>query len=39
MFLKVFQNLQKNIFAGISFLIKLHVGNLKLLEAATEDGQ
>ena len=36
-FLKILQNSQKNIFAGISFLIKVQVGNLKLAEAATED--
>ena len=35
MFLKCLQNSQKNIFAGISFLIKSQAGNLKLSEAAT----
>ena len=35
MFLKILQNLKKNIFAGVSFLIKLQTGNLKLSEAAT----
>ena len=29
-FLKILQNSQKNIFAGVSFLIKLQAGNLKL---------
>ena len=37
MFLKLLQNSQKNIFAGISFIIKLQAGNLKLSEAATGD--
>ena len=31
------QNSQKNILAGISFLIKLHAGNLKLSKVATGD--
>ena len=31
------RNSQKNIFAGVSFLIKLQAGNLKLSEAATGD--
>ena len=35
--LKILQNLQKNIFAGVSFSIKLQAGNLKLSEAATGD--
>ena len=35
--LKNFANSQKNIFARISFLIKLQAGNLKLSEAATGD--
>ena len=37
MFLKHFRNSQKNIFAGVSFLIELQAGNLKLSEAATGD--
>ena len=37
MFLKILQNLQKKIFAGACYLIKLHAGNLKLSEAATGD--
>ena len=37
MLLKILQNSQKNIFAGISFLSKLQAGNLKLSEAATGD--
>ena len=37
MFLKILRNSQKNIFAGVSFLIKLQAGNLKLSEAATGD--
>ena len=37
MFLKILQNSQKNIFAGVSSLIKLQGGNLKLSEAATGD--
>ena len=36
-FLKILQNSHKNIFAGVSFLIKLHTGNLKFPEAATGD--
>ena len=36
-FLKIFQNSQLNIFAGVSFLIKLQAGNLKLSEAAIKD--
>ena len=39
MFLEILQNLQKNIFAGISFLIRLRGGNLKLSQAATGDVQ
>ena len=35
--LKILQNSQKNIFAGVSFLIKLQAGNLELPEAATGD--
>ena len=31
-FLQILQNLQKNIFSGFSFLIKLQAGNLKLSE-------
>ena len=34
---KILQNSQKNIFAGVSFLIKFQAGNLKLSEAATAD--
>ena len=37
MFLKFLQNSQKNIFSGVSFLIKLQAGNLKPSEAATGD--
>ena len=37
MLLKILQNSEKNIFAGISFLSKLQAGNLKLSEAATGD--
>ena len=37
MLLKILQNLQKDIFAGVSFLIKLQAGNLKLSEAVTGD--
>ena len=37
MFLKILQISQKNVFAGVSFLIKLQAGNLKLSEAATGD--
>ena len=37
MFLKIFQNLQKNIVAGVPFLIELQAGNLKLSEATTGD--
>ena len=36
-FLKILRNSQKNIFAGVSFYIKLQVGRLKLSEAVTED--
>ena len=39
MFLKILQNSQKNFFTGISFLIKLQAGSLKLSEAATGDVQ
>ena len=38
MFLKILQNSQKNIFAGVSFLTNLQAGNLKLAEAAAGDG-
>ena len=38
-FLKILQNSQINIFAGISFLLKLQTGNLKMSEAATRDVQ
>ena len=38
MFLKILQNLLKNIFARVSFLIKLQAGNLKLAETAAGDG-
>ena len=37
MFLTILQNSQINIFAWVSFLIKLQAGNLKLSEAATRD--
>ena len=37
MFLKTLQHSQKNILAGVSFLIKLRAGNLELSEAATCD--
>ena len=37
MFLKILQNSQKNIFTGVSFIIKVHPVNLKLSEAATGD--
>ena len=39
MFLKILQNSQKNIFSffGVSLLIKLQAGNLKLSEATTGD--
>ena len=37
MFLKILQNSQKNIFAGVSFLTKLLAGNLKLAEVAAGD--
>ena len=37
MFLKILQNSQENVFAGVSFVIKLPAGNLKLSEAATRD--
>ena len=37
LFLKILQNSQKTIFAGVSFLIKLQAENLKLSEAATGD--
>ena len=36
-FLKILRNPQKNVFAGVSFLIKLQAENLKLSEAATRD--
>ena len=36
MFLKFLQISQKNIFAGVPFLIKLQAGNLKLSETATD---
>ena len=35
MFLKILQISQKNVFAGVPFIIKLQAGNLKLSEAAT----
>ena len=38
MFLKILQNSQKNIFAGVSLLIKLQTGNLNLPQAAAGDG-
>ena len=37
MFLKTLQHSQKNVLAGVSFLIKLRAGNLELSEAATGD--
>ena len=37
MFLKILQNSQKNIFAGILFIIRLQAGNLKLSETAIGD--
>ena len=37
MFLKILQNSQKSVFAGVPFLMKLQPGNLKLSEAATGD--
>ena len=36
-FLKILQNSQKRVFAGVPFSIKLQAGNLKLSEAATGD--
>ena len=36
-FLKKFLKFTKNIFAGVSFLIELLAGNLKLSEVATGD--
>ena len=39
MFLNILQNSQKNIFAGVCFVINLQAGNLKLSETATEDVQ
>ena len=37
MSLKILQNSQKNIFAVVSFIMKLQAGNLKLSGAATGD--
>ena len=37
LFLKILQNSQKNIFSGVSFLVKLQAGNLKPSEATTGD--
>ena len=37
MFLKILRNSENNSFAGISFLIKLRAGNLKLPEAVIGD--
>ena len=37
MFLKVLQNSHKNIFSGVSFLIKLQAGNLKPSETTAGD--
>ena len=34
---KILRNSQKNIFAVVSFIMKLQAGNLKLSGAATED--
>ena len=39
MFLKILQNSQKSIFAGIFFLTKLQAGNMKLTKPATRDVQ
>ena len=36
MFLKILQMSQKDVFAGVPFLIKLQAGNLKLSETATD---
>ena len=35
MLLKILKNSRKNIYSGVSFLMKLQAGNLKLVEAAT----
>ena len=37
--IKILKNSQKNIFAGISFVIKLQAGNLRLSAATTGDIQ
>ena len=37
--IKILKNSQKNTFAGISFVIKLQAGNLRLSEATTGDIQ
>ena len=37
MFLKVLQNSQKNIFSGVSFLMKLRAGNMEPSEEVTGD--
>ena len=37
MFLKILQNSQKNIFPGVSYLMKLQAGNLKPSEAVIGD--
>ena len=37
MILNILQNSEENVYAGVSFLIKLQAGNLKMSEAATED--
>ena len=37
MFLKVLQNSRKNIFSGVSFLMKLRAGNMKPSEEVNGD--
>ena len=37
MFLEILQGSHKKVLVGISFLIELQAGNLKLSEAATRD--
>ena len=37
--IKILKNSQKNIFVGISFVIKLQAGNLRLSEVTTGDIQ
>ena len=36
-FLKILQNLQKKVFAGVSFLVRLQSANMKLSDSATGD--